>query len=168
MKLALGTAQFGLNYGITNQDGKVSDQELSAILQNAAIAGVDLLDTAIDYGDSESRLGSQQTQSFRVVTKLPLYQGDDDDLEAWVYGHLARSLENLKRDHIYGLLLHRPSMFTHPNCKSLKYILEKLRASGQVQKVGISIYAPKNSKLWLENTQLILFKRHSTLSTNVF
>ena len=32
MRLALGTVQFGLDYGISNLDGQVSDGELDAII----------------------------------------------------------------------------------------------------------------------------------------
>ena len=52
MKLALGTVQFGLNYGISNTVGKVSDHELQQILRVAADAGIALLDTAQAYYSS--------------------------------------------------------------------------------------------------------------------
>ena len=34
-KISIGTAQFGLNYGITNQRGKVKLKEIEKILQYA-------------------------------------------------------------------------------------------------------------------------------------
>ena len=70
MRLALGTVQFGLAYGVSNQEGKVSDSELSAILSLARQLGIDTLDTAQAYGDAEQRLGAQQTGDFFVVNKL--------------------------------------------------------------------------------------------------
>lgn len=39
MRLALGTVQFGLNYGISNNDGEVADTELDAILALARELG---------------------------------------------------------------------------------------------------------------------------------
>ena len=56
-RLVLGTVQFGLLYGIANQVGKVSRDEVAEILGHARAAGVDTLDTAIGYGDSEVILG---------------------------------------------------------------------------------------------------------------
>ena len=46
-RLAVGTAQFGLPYGIANQDGQVTRSAAKAMLQLAAAKGIDTLDTAI-------------------------------------------------------------------------------------------------------------------------
>ncbi len=59
MRLALGTVQFGLDYGISNHDGQVSDEELDAIIALARQAGIDTLDTAQAYGNAEQRLGQE-------------------------------------------------------------------------------------------------------------
>ncbi len=69
--LALGTAQFGLTYGIANQNGQVTRSAAKAMLQLAADYGIDTLDTAIAYGESETCLGEVGTQGFKLVTKLP-------------------------------------------------------------------------------------------------
>ena len=57
MTIILGSAQFGLNYGITNKKGKVSEQELVKILELAAESGITTIDTAPAYGSSEETLG---------------------------------------------------------------------------------------------------------------
>ena len=49
MRLALGSVQFGLPYGIANQDGQVSRDEAKVIIENARLASIDTLDTAIAY-----------------------------------------------------------------------------------------------------------------------
>ena len=56
-KLCIGTAQLGMNYGIANTSGQLSLNEMSKILLYAKKKGVNSLDTAIDYGESESNLG---------------------------------------------------------------------------------------------------------------
>ena len=56
MKLALGTVQFGLAYGITGRGAVVPEQEVREILVAAADQGVSVLDTAVAYGDIEPRL----------------------------------------------------------------------------------------------------------------
>ena len=71
MKLALGTVQFGLDYGITNQRGQVSREDAKEILAFARLHGVDTLDTAIGYGESEICLGDVGVAGFKVITKLP-------------------------------------------------------------------------------------------------
>ena len=70
-KLALGTAQFGLNYGIANRKGQISLREAEQILDAAWEAGVNTLDTAIGYGDAESKLGIAGTSNWRIVSKIP-------------------------------------------------------------------------------------------------
>ena len=52
-KLALGTAQLGMNYGLTNKSGKVNKVEAFKILENAYSNGIMVLDTASSYGSGK-------------------------------------------------------------------------------------------------------------------
>ena len=65
MKLALGTAQFGSLYGIANQSGQVSREEVKEILAIARLNFIDTLDTAITYGESEVCLGEVGLDGFK-------------------------------------------------------------------------------------------------------
>src|SRR5262245_7437661 len=70
--LALGTVQFGLDYGVTNRAGRVAASEIDAILALAADSGIDTLDTAALYGDAEEVLGAGLARvgsSFRIISK---------------------------------------------------------------------------------------------------
>ena len=49
----LGTAQFGLDYGITNVKGKVEFEEVLAIKEYAIKNDITIVDTAQNYGNSE-------------------------------------------------------------------------------------------------------------------
>ena len=51
--LCLGTAQFGLPYGVTNPAGIVSERDVRSILTIASNTDVQWLDTAQAYGSSE-------------------------------------------------------------------------------------------------------------------
>ena len=55
-KVGLGTVQFGLDYGISNESGKTPQKEVHRILEFAISKGVDALDTAIAYGNSEKNI----------------------------------------------------------------------------------------------------------------
>ena len=57
MKIALGTAQFGLNYGIANMQGQLTRDEGERVIALALSHGINTLDTAIAYGESECLLG---------------------------------------------------------------------------------------------------------------
>ena len=62
-RLALGTAQFGMSYGIANTSGQVSRDEAKAILDLATANGIDTIDTAIAYGESEACLGDVEVKT---------------------------------------------------------------------------------------------------------
>ena len=69
--IALGTAQFGLDYGIANSDGKVTASEVAAILELAWDGAVRWLDTAAAYGDAEAVVAAMRTAAnFQVCTKI--------------------------------------------------------------------------------------------------
>ena len=73
-KLALGTAQFGMSYGIANKKGKVEKEEITSILELAKEYEIDTLDTAKAYGKSEEYIGNylkeHPNSSFKIITKL--------------------------------------------------------------------------------------------------
>ena len=70
-RLALGTAQFGMDYGVSNESGQVAQEQAGEILRLAWRAGINTLDTAIAYGESEEVLGKAGVQGWKVVSKLP-------------------------------------------------------------------------------------------------
>ena len=72
-QLALGTAQFGLNYGITNRDGQVSEADVRELLQHAQTTDIRYLDTAQAYGNAEAVLGRTlpRPNPFEIISKLP-------------------------------------------------------------------------------------------------
>jgi hypothetical protein len=142
MKIGLGTAQFGLAYGIANQQGQVSRTAAKAMLQLASQQGIDTLDTAIAYGESETCLGEIGTQGFKLVTKLPEVPQACTDVDAWVQAQMQASLARLKVKAIDGLLLHRPQQLLGTDGKALFQALQNLKHAGLVRKVGVSIYAP--------------------------
>ena len=70
MRLSLGTAQFGLNYGIANNIGKINHEESLQIIKTASSAGIDFIDTAINYGDSEECIGNIGIQDFKITVEI--------------------------------------------------------------------------------------------------
>ena len=72
MKIIIGTAQLGLNYGITNEYGKPSIQKSLNIIKKALDNDITTFDTARAYGDSEYILGlaMQNYNNLNIITKL--------------------------------------------------------------------------------------------------
>ncbi len=137
MKIAIGTAQFGLNYGATNKKGVVSESEIFKILNYALSNNIFTIDTASAYGVSEKKLGNCNVElsSFQVITKIPP-NVKIQDLET----HFYKSLKNLNLDKIYGILVHKASdIFSDKNDVIWKQIT-KLKEQNLVDKIGISVY----------------------------
>lgn len=135
MKLGLGTVQFGLAYGINNTAGKPALRQIEETIQKAGECGINLLDTAADYGDSESNLGKAipQGADFRIVTKTSKNGSPRDSL--------LTSLRHLNRDSVYGLLIHDFQQYS-----SRPRIWDEIRAlkdQGLTSKAGFSLYLPE-------------------------
>ena len=141
-QLCLGTVQFGLPYGITNQAGQVPEKEVRRILDLAAKSGISMLDTAQSYGSAETVLGDcwPKGKRRRLISKLPAGAPPDSWEE-----NLTTSLQRLKTPHLDGFLLHRSSDLVGPDGDALLDWLESLRDQGQVERIGVSIY--KGSEL---------------------
>ena len=142
MKLALGTAQFGLDYGVSNSFGQVKLLEVKSILEEAKKYNIDTLDTAIAYGNSESILGEIGVDQFNVVTKLPPIPKDTSDIDLWVNNQVKSSLKKMHIDGVSGLLLHKSSDLLEASKMQLFDSLCKLKDDGIVNKIGVSIYNP--------------------------
>ena len=142
MRLALGTAQFGLHYGVSNSAGQTPAAAVQQILGLAWHAGVDLLDTAAAYGESETVLGQAGVARWRVVSKIPALPADEPDAAGWVVRHAEQSLQRLGIARLYGLLLHRADDALGERGAAVVAGLREAQRRGFTEKVGYSLYAP--------------------------
>jgi aryl-alcohol dehydrogenase-like predicted oxidoreductase len=147
MKLAIGTAQFGSSYGVANTSGILTEEEINKILDSALIEGIDTIDTARSYGESEIILGNSCVSSFRVITKLPAVPDNCLDIEKWVDSFIVQSLKALKVKNIYGVLFHNPDQLLSNYGEDLYKALERYKKNGVILKIGISIYSPSQLDL---------------------
>jgi aryl-alcohol dehydrogenase-like predicted oxidoreductase len=141
-RLALGTAQFGLAYGLNNQVGQPSPAAVAEVLAAAKDAGLTLLDTAAAYGNSEARLGELvgDDATFELITKLSAGP------PALVTQQLSESLGRLHREQLYGIMFHAfKPLQDEP---AAWQALHAARAAGQVQRIGVSLYHPHEAE-WL-------------------
>lgn len=142
-RLALGTVQFGLNYGIANTEGQIGASEARIILQTARAGGMDTLDTAIAYGESEAALGALGVGNWKVVTKLPGLPPEcqsDAQVHHWVQEQVRASLARLGLERVHAVLLHRPEQLLGEQGLALSRALQDLKVRGWVAKTGVSIY----------------------------
>ena len=142
MKFGLGTVQFGTNYGIANSRGQVPLEEARAILGHAFRNGINTLDTAAAYGESEERLGEIGVADWQIVSKLPPVNPHCYDILQSVETTVAGSLQRLNVRSLYGLLLHRPLQLLEQYGDRLYFALQEVKHRGLARKIGISIYDP--------------------------
>jgi aryl-alcohol dehydrogenase-like predicted oxidoreductase len=139
--IALGTVQFGLDYGLTNQAGCIRADEAERILLTAQERGVMWLDTAAAYGNAETRLGELLAgdRYFSICSKLLPTQPDQSPLSA-APRSLDNSLTRLRRERLDALLLHSVGDLLGAEGDALWDWLLQQRAAGLVGSIGVSVY----------------------------
>lgn len=144
-RLALGTVQFGLNYGVANRTGQVSMAAAQEMLTLARSSQINMVDTAIAYGDSEKILGELGVVDMSVITKLPAMPSGCADVAKWMETEFTQSLSRLGLSAVYGLLLHRADLLTNQSGvdREVWAGLQKLKNQGLVKKIGVSVYSPR-------------------------
>ena len=136
MKIALGTVQWGLDYGIANKSGVPLDEELKSILDFAKQIKVNMFDTAIQYGNAEERIGKLLNKGNKIVTKIGGFTKSND-----VNYQIMSSLKRLKKKTLYGCLFHSYNeLAQNPNFWTQ---LNEIKKKGTIEKIGYSIYEPK-------------------------
>tara|TARA_Y100000310_G_scaffold32587_1_gene30873 strand:+ start:770 stop:1636 length:867 start_codon:yes stop_codon:yes gene_type:complete len=110
-RMVLGTAQFGIDYGIANIIGKPSKKETFRILELAWEKGIRRFDTAPSYGSEEllgkfinvNGLGDEAI----VLTKIPSLEQQSWDYKKIIRTSIESSLKNLGGS-IEVLFFHNP------------------------------------------------------------
>lgn len=143
-RLALGTAQLGLDYGITNKAGRTGDPEARAILARTISAGVGAIDTAPAYGESEAVIGGalNAQAAIDIVTKTPKFSSAESPAAAAqaLKDGLEHSLKRLRRSTVHALLFHDAADLTGPSSKALWQAAEDMKAAGLTARIGVSAY----------------------------
>lgn len=142
--MTLGTVQLGLDYGIANDAGKPSEEKSYSILRAALEGGVNTLDTARAYGDSEQVIGrflkTWEGKMPNIITKVPKMQGSTPkELEKFVTESVEKSMENLGVNKLSAVMLHGakdPSIHGQACVDAVKALIDH----GYTDRVGVSVY----------------------------
>lgn len=154
-QLMLGTAQFGYEYGINNRSGQPSFDEVCAILQAAYEGGVNCLDTAPAYGDSEEVLGralqeTRLTGKMVVVSKALRTVREEacaDEIAIDVEKAVTESLKRLQLDVLPICLVHNETNFSHVEA------LYRLKEKGLIHHIGASVLQPEGAREVIHSEQ---------------
>lgn len=135
MRLALGTANLGQRYGISNKV-QVSRSEGIEIIQFAHSLGFRDFDTAPEYGCAEELIRESLISSnSRIQIKIPTKVGSDIHE---ITNTIERSLKNLNLEKIDTIFFHDPKFYYSANFPE---IVETLINDGYSTNIGVSCYS---------------------------
>jgi len=157
-KIALGTVQFGIDYGVNSVDGQVGPEEVKKILSYANLKDVDLLDAAPAYGNSEKILGRMNVSNFKVVTKTRHFDSlkiNNNDVKL-LNNDFHHSLKDLKQDSVYGVLIHNADDLLKPGAEKLFDQLQELKQAEKIVKIGVSVYDHSQLQSIIDNFDIDL------------
>jgi len=149
--MVLGTAQLGMDYGLTNLQGVPSAQDAENLLKTAIANGVSFIDTARSYGDSEAVIGRALAKGWQgrvpVITKLsPLSEcsphASVSEIQAQVNASLFHSCMSLGVSSLDVLMLHRASHLHVWQGAVWQHLLQ-WQGEGLIKALGASVQTPQ-------------------------
>jgi len=166
--IGLGLVKIGRNTGVKYPHSFQipDDHTVRNLLETAFDLGVNLLDTAPAYGESETRLGklrphrredwiicSKVGENFINQTSVSTFNFD----RKFIIQSVEHSLRNIKTDYLDILLV-------HSNGEDLKIIeeydvfktLSELKQAGKIRYFGMSTKTPAGAKLAIEQSDLVM------------
>ena len=144
--LSLGTVQLGMDYGIHNASGKPSLETSFRILDTAMDEGINTLDTAAGYGNSEEVIGAwlktvpEDKRPFIVTKAAKLDHSSLEALRADLKRRVQSSKERLGLSRLPMLMLHNCEDYLC-DIENIKTVFAELKASGDILYSGISAYS---------------------------
>jgi aryl-alcohol dehydrogenase-like predicted oxidoreductase len=157
-RVIVGTAQFGLDYGIANSSGGLSKEESHGIMQIASESGIVRLDTAQAYGSSESVIGSFTGARFEVTTKIGQFPESELDWATWLLARVESSVEEISRHQLTTVLFHDSTQFLNQNQDAALHALEVANNQHPELVFGASIYDPIEWEQLKEIPELKVFQ----------
>ena len=146
-----GVSMFGIDYAEKIGANLIitCDCGITAVKQvnYAKDKGIDTLDTAAGYGNSEQVLGEIGVNDYQVVTKTTSFKNGVDE----VIKGFHQSLNDLNIGQVDGLLIHDINEVKDKEFNDLFKQLNELKRQGLANKIGFSTYTPEQVDFLLEN-----------------
>ena len=140
MNVILGAAQLGMNYGVANSKGQLSNRSVQNLLEAAHRSGFTEIDTAVNYGKSEESIGRFAPVPFNITTKIDVSQSD------FLYDRtrslVLESRDRLGKNYLDTVLLHKPRELLDSKGDEVWWALSDLKHEGLISRIGYSLYYP--------------------------
>lgn len=141
-KLGLGTAQFGLNYGSMNNDGRVEDNEIIKILQLCNQRNIHFIDTADAYGVSIEKLIEllpRVAAPWKITTKIGPFS-KKADFKNYLKVVEKKTLPKLLQfKKIYACYVHHGSDLLQPEGREILELLRMWKNQNYIERIGVSV-----------------------------
>lgn len=148
--LALGTVELGLDYGIVapGHYGRPPEAEAIALIHATLDAGINFIDTARAYGESEAVLGKAlrgRRQHAIIATKTGAHQPDGTAITgAALRQHMLDSLDTslrlLQTDYVDVWQIHNTDHAVLDQHETLAAVFDEARRAGKIRATGGSFY----------------------------
>jgi aryl-alcohol dehydrogenase-like predicted oxidoreductase len=146
--ISLGTVELGMDYGIAAGGEKLRPDEAEAarLLDRALDLGINLIDTARTYGNSEEIIGraiGSRRPEFYLVSKVSTFPSlSPEERRERMIGSVEESLRQLRTEWLDLLLLHTVPA-DNLGGGELADVLDGIRARGLTRFTGASVYGPE-------------------------
>ncbi len=164
--LGLGTVKFGRNQGVKYPEPFEipEDNHLLNLLSCAKDLGINLLDTAPAYGNSEERLGSlirPQRKNWIITTKVGEEFINGQSIYNYTPEHtlmsIERSLKRLQTDFLDVVLVHSDGHDVYNiNHFGILDVLSDLKQKGMIQAFGMSTKTVEGGLLALSLSDVVM------------
>lgn len=142
-RTGIHVSPFALGAMMFSSFGNSDQREVDTMVGRALDAGINFVDTADAYGDSEEMLGRAlkgRRDDIVLASKFALAQGDDPNRRGgsrrWIMTAVENSLRRLQTDHLDVYQMHRPDPDT--DIEETLAALTDLVRSGKVRVIGTS------------------------------
>ncbi len=159
MKFALGTVQFGIDYGV--QGGKKPSEEMvDEMLSLALDKKIYHFDTASSYGNAEELLGryieknSGKALKMNFISKLNPSALADIPQKRWkdvILSNVYDSIKKLNVSELEAFLFHNAKYLFYENAV---HAMECVCREKMAKKIGVSIYSPQEAMKALEYDEI--------------
>ncbi|MBD1161161.1 aldo/keto reductase [Pelagibacterales bacterium SAG-MED15] len=146
MKFGFGSANLGIKYGKLKTLINRNDSHLIINSKNFSI-----IDTAPLYKNAEKIIGKKLVKNTPIISKISPFKSKDmnTNIENF-HKDFERSLLNLKKEKIYGLLFHNEKDLKTKNISFFFKYLNILKEKKKINKIGYSTYDIYKSKKYLK------------------
>ena len=169
MKLSIGTAQFGFDYGICNKTGVVQKKEVFKILDFCRTHKIKNLDTAEGYGKSQKILGLYGVKNFDITTKLSSNKNFNKiKLNYKLKLSINKIFKDLKIKKLHSLLMHDTLILNGKYGQMFYGELQNLKKQKKISRIGVSVYTVRELEKLMSKYELDIVNIPLSVANNSF